>query len=230
MSLYRIMLVLVGLALLAGVNVATAAETDPEFAFKLGEYNRVNPKQSELFTRASRVMSGDLYDANNKAVGDIDDVLIAREGNIYGVQTSLDRIIPGGPSLTLSFSVMDMNAVTGGYRMNQTAKDLEAAYPNLFASIETASGPDSGVLSVRSLINADVKAENGVKIGKVEDVIFESDSSRVHSLMVRVNYKTIRGKSVAVPIDAPKYTEGSYGRPDVILTNVEADTLLEFAY
>lgn len=100
--------------------------------------------------------------------------------------------------------------------------------PQLLSNIATAAGPESDNLSVKNLIGASVESENGTRIGKVEDVIFERNGSHVHSLLVRVNYKSVRGESVALPLDVPHYEQK--GRSlNVILSSSDAQTLVDFA-
>lgn len=202
--------------------------SDPTFALTLGEYNRVNPKQSNLYTRGSRLTGGRVFDAHDRTIGDLDDIIIDNSGNIKALQSSLNRLPHGGADLSLDYSSLNIAPTNGGYKLNQTETQLADMMPQLLSSIATAAGPGSGALSVKDLIGASVQSEKGARIGKIEDVIFEQSGAHVYALLIRVNYKSVAGKSISVPMEAAQYEQ--QGRSlNVVLSGEKTQTLVDFA-
>lgn len=216
------------LMLLAMPLSAHAVEGDPSFALTLAEYNAVNPKQSDLFERGSRLTGGKVLDSQNKTIGDIRDIMIDEGGNIVAIDGALNRLKGGGVNLPLNYASLALTPVSGGYKLGQTARQVEDMLPQLLSDIQTSSGTQAQSLSVNRLIGAGVETEQGVRLGKIEDVIFESEGARIHSLLVRVNYKSVSGKSVAIPMNAVRYSYET-GRPQLTLTQAQAEALLAFA-
>lgn len=200
------------------------AEMDAAFSLTLAEYNAVNPKQSNLFERGSALAQGKILDSQNRSVGDIHDIMIDKNGTVVAVQTSLGRLGKGEVDLPLNYSQLAMFPVTGGYKINQTGNKMAEILPQLLADVQTAAGAGSDMLSLKRLIGMSVRSESGTRIGKVEDVAFQYEGARAHSLLVRVNYKAVAGKTVAVPLNAPRYEENG-----IVLTEAQSQALVEFA-
>lgn len=215
-------LLIVVLFLVAALPVR--AEIDTGFSMTLGEYNAVNPKQSKLFQRGSHIARGKVFDSQSRAVGEINDILIDKNGTVIAVQTAVGRFGKSTTELPLSYSGLAMFPVKGGYQVNQTNKQLAALLPELLSGVASASGSDDDTLSMRNLIGKTVRSQNGARIGKVEDVAFQYEGARAHSLLVRINYKTVAGRTVAVPLSAPSYTDH-----DIILSEAQVQTVMDFA-
>lgn len=71
----------------------------PTFALTLREYNQVNPKQSDLYTRGSRLTKGRILDSQNRTLGDIEDIVVNNSGSIESLQTSLNACPAGGEAI-----------------------------------------------------------------------------------------------------------------------------------
>lgn len=225
----KFVLYLLASLVLTAPTTVLAGQVDPAFALTLGEYNKVNPKQSDLYQRGSRLIQGRILDSQGRTLGDIQDIVFDRSGSIQGLQSSLNRLVGGSAPITLSYSSLGISPEKGsGYKLNESSKQVADLLPSLLSEVETAAGPADTSLSLNKLIGADVASENGTRFGKVEDVIFENNGSYVRSLLVRVNYKTVSGKSLAVPLQSAKYVSKDNGI-GVVFTSDQAETIVAFA-
>lgn len=112
--------------------------------------------------------------------------------------------------------------------MSYAEEQIEEYFPSLLADIETAAGSTADSISIKSLIGSNVYDDEGRRIGKIEEVMFSERGDRAEAILIRVNYKIVRGETVAVPFSMPEYTPDG-NRFKVSMSNQEAETILEFA-
>lgn len=224
----RLFGIIIGFAMVLAFSPVSYAQDSTGFTPALEMLNRVNPKQNDQFTRATRIVGNDIRDNKSRTVGEVQDIVIDKEGNIVSIRSDLDRLNFGGPDLSLDYAELDMRPVSGGYALPMDDSNIQDIYPQLLASIATAAGDSSSLLSMDNLIGADIESADGRRIGRVEDVLFDRTGSRAEALMVRVNYRAVRGKSVAVPLNMPQYVPTG-GRPEVVISAAQADALLNLA-
>lgn len=202
-----------------------AAGLDPYYD-TLAEYNRIKPKQNPQWETANRTLKSKVHDNKNKVIGDLQDIVVSENGSIDSLNVDLNRLQLG--EINLNYNELNVTASPRSYALGYDDDRIADIYPEILASIGTAAGEGAAGISIESLIRSDVKADDGRRIGKVEDVMFSANGDRVTALLVRVNYKTIRGESVAIPFSSVEYRpKGS--RYEVLLADPQADTILEFA-
>lgn len=222
---------LIALLLLYTLPAAAQETGDANFALSLAEYNAVNPKQSDLYMRGSRVLDGRVFDAQNRVLGEVQDVVFDTGGNIVSIQADLSRISRGQSDLPLNYSALQIRAVQGGYLLAQATatNKLEDVMAQILSSSSPASGNAvQGLLGTADLIGSPVASDRNVRIGVVEDVVFQSGGAQVYALLLRINYKSVSGKSVAIPVKSAQYARNGV-RYNVMLSEAQAQTLLDFA-
>lgn len=192
------------------------------------DMNRIKPMQNPNWERSASVMKSRIQDRKNKVMGDLEDITIDTSGNIKSLRVDLDRL-QLGTDIVLNYD--DMNIRSGGraYILGFEEEQLQEFYPQILASIETASGENSDRISVRNIINSDVMAADGRRIGKVEDVMFDELGSVVEALVIRVRYRMVGGESVAIPFSMAEYKPDRGNRYNVTLSNADADSVLSIA-
>lgn len=219
------------LAFFVSLPSAAAAQDfpDPVFALELGEYNQTDPTQNDRYTRGSRLLGGKILDSQGRTLGGIADILIDDSGGLHAIDASLNRMGAHSANLPLDVSTLKIKPVQGGYQLAQNTNQVKSMMPQLLANVEAAAGATAnGLLSVRKLIGGGVFSEKGPRLGTVEDVIFSYGGGRAHSLLLRVDYRTVMNKRVAIPLSAGTFNPGNL-RTDVILPSPRAQTVVEFA-
>lgn len=105
---------------------------------------------------------------------------------------------------------------------------IKEIFPEILANIDTAAGDSASSISVKNLIGANIRADDGRRIGKVGDVMFSKNGDRVTALLANISYRTIRGETVALPFSSVEYLPKGTGF-EILLADQQADTVLEFA-
>ena len=203
------------------------AQTGNRLYDSLNFLNRQKPLQNPRFQRADQVLKNRILDRSNRVVGEVNDILLTSNGDISTLNVELDRLRVRG-DVFLGYSQMRMRSVTRAYTLNIDDDQLKDLVPSLLNNIETASGNGSDVFSLRKLDGARLVAEDGRRLGKIENVLFSDNAGRAQALYVDLNYRSVRGEKIAIPFSTPRYV----AKPrsfDVVLKNDEADAILEYA-
>lgn len=213
------------LAVMAWSPAAYSAGLDPYFD-TLNTLNRIKPAQNPQWEGSNKTLKSSILNRKNKVIGNLNDIVLTPAGAIASLSVDLDRLHLG--KTALNYRDLQITAASRAYIMDYDDKQIEDFYPELLANIETASGDTSDSISVDLLLRSDVVADDGRRIGKVEDVLFTKRGDRAEALLVRVNYKTVGGESVAIPFGSANYVSKGT-RFEVKLEDEQADTILEFA-
>ncbi|MFP4313119.1 MAG: PRC-barrel domain-containing protein [Alphaproteobacteria bacterium] len=192
----------------------------------LNDYNEIKPKQNPHWERSSETMKSRILDNKNKVIGELNDIILTPSGAIAFLNVELDRLQLG--DVFLNYNEMAINASARSYALGYEDDQIEEFYPQLLANIETAAGDDNDRIGVDNLIGSDVTDESGRRIAKVEEVMFSDSGQRAEALLLRVNYKSVRGENVAIPFSSFEYIQDG-SRFDVRITQEQADTVLQFA-
>ena len=191
--------------------------------------NSYRPEKSAKHERSSEVLNDRILDSSNRVVGNVNDVILSRNGSIKLIDTDFDRLKLGTDSLIVSYDDLNIRPVSNGYKMAYTDDQIEEIFPSLLAGIATASGDDSRAsFSLKKLVGASVKARDGRKLGKIEDVLFDSLGGRAELIFVSMTHKSLRGEGVAVPFNVAKY-ETTSTAVTATVPNFMADAMIEFA-
>jgi sporulation protein YlmC with PRC-barrel domain len=210
------------LSLAAG---ASAQSLDPYYE-TLAQYNSIAPKQNPQWEGAESTMKSNIQDNKNKVIGDLKNIIVSENGSIQSLEVDLNRIQLGATSL--NYRELQIKSSARSYALAMDDKRIKEVFPEILAGIDTAAGDSTSSISVKNLVGADIRADDGRRIGKVDDVMFSRNGDRVTALLVNVKYKTIRGETIALPFSSVEYLPKGTGF-EVLLADQQADTVLEFA-
>jgi len=212
----------IGITFTAG---ASAQGLDPYYE-TLAQYNRIAPKQNPQWESASSTIKSSIQDSKNKVVGDLNNIIVSDNGSIQALEVNLNRIQLG--SASLNYRELQIKSSARSYALNMDDSRIKDVYPEILASIDTAAGDSASSISIKNLIGSYIRADDGRRIGKVSEIMFTDRGDAAAALVVDVNYKTIRGETIALPFSSVEYLPKGNGF-EVLLADQQADTVLEFA-
>lgn len=195
---------------------------------KLSEMNRLKPLQNPRYKQSENILNSRIIDQHKKVVGEIQDALIdvGQNGKITSLLVEFDRLHLRQP-VFLNYEALGISTTTNGYQIQASANDLSERYPELLANIQTASGEDGDILSLSSIMGRTVRTSKGLKIGSVQDILFNKSGASVKAAYLNISYKTLRNKGVAVPLDVLEFTTKN-GYVNVAIDQRYADTIITF--
>ena len=202
------------------------AQDSTSSAQLVAEYNRMQPLQNPDYKRAEEVTKRKVLDGKSRVIGQVQDVIIARNGSINSLKASFDRLQLDTP-VFLNYRTLDIRPAGRGYALRVSDDQIVDLYPTLLAEVETASGAEDDNLSVSKLLGADVFANDGRAIGLVKDILFASDGNRAEALYIDMTYGVLRGKSVAIPLKTATF--GNNGIKNTAqISNELAEAMISF--
>jgi sporulation protein YlmC with PRC-barrel domain len=205
---------------------AVAEEYAPAYD-TIVKMNRIQPLQNPDLSKSADIINRRMLDRTNKVVGEVRDVLVSPNGSIEALNVDFNRLRLGAP-VYLNYREMSVQAASDSYIVGFADNQIETLYPELLANVATAAGGDVETLSVKNVLGAEVKAQDGRMIGVVDDVLFSSNGDRADSLLINNKAGLMRGKTVAIPFGMADFAALNTGNT-IILENPEADALLNFA-
>lgn len=224
MRLYLILSVVLSVFAMSLFNTAVAQSTD--YMASLEKLNRINsyrPEQSPRHERSREIFSDRVLDRTNKVVGEVRDLILTRNGSIAHLDVEFDRLRLTTDRLVVNYPQLGIRPVSNGYKMSYTDDQIIELVPELLANIETAAGEDSDSYSLKKIIGSRVRAKDGRKLGKVEDVLFDSLGGRAEFLLVEMTQRSVRGELVAIP-----FSEARYGKK-IQVKDSFADAMIAYA-
>lgn len=204
---------------------ASAQGLDPYYE-TLAQFNSIPAKQNPQWESTNDTLKSKIQDNKNKVIGDLNNIIVSESGMIQSLEVNLNRIQLGAANL--NYRELQVKPSARAYSLAMGDSRIKEVFPEILANIDTAAGDSASSISVRNLIGSDIRADDGRRIGKVEDVMFSNNGDRVTALLANINYRTTRGKSVALPFPSVEYLPKGNGF-DVLLADQQADTILEFA-
>lgn len=201
---YSGLLALVILLMLPHTSVQAQSQGFSRTLDRLSAMNRINPLQNRDFERSDKVLNRDIQDRKNKIVGMVKDINVQRNGTIETINADFDRLRLSN-EVPLNFSELNVRSREDSYVLNLDASDIEDFYPQLLANIDTASGDGVETISVKRIVGSELVAEDGRRIGRVDQVLFNSNGSRVDGLFVELSKGGKRGDTAAIPFRAARF-------------------------
>ncbi|MCF8496210.1 MAG: PRC-barrel domain-containing protein [Alphaproteobacteria bacterium] len=202
------------------------AETYGNLGEALRGMNRIKPLQHPSYDRAQEILGRRILDDKKRVIGEVNDVILMRSGNIASLMVRFDRLRLADPVM-VNYHDMGGKPVSKGYSLAFTGREIEERFPEMLANIETAAGADSDVVSLKTLPGTSVQSADGRNIGKIEDVLFAADGERAEALYINISYGTLRGQAVAIPFSLGQLQEVQ-NTPALVLSNADADTVMAF--
>ena len=193
----------------------------------LNSVNTPRPDQSGDYERTRDVISGKVTDTRNKVVGDVKDVILNENGSVKALYVDFNRLRMGNTAIYVDFRDFRTQPTSGGYKIGYTQDQLEEIFPSLLANMESAAGGEN-THSARKLVGKDVRNESGRKIGKVNDVLFNSNGGRAELLYIAMIAGALRGKNVAIPFNRADYKATNRG-VKITVSDDQAKAMVEYA-
>jgi len=194
---------------------------------QLSQLNRINPLQNPEYEQGSKVINRKIVDRKNKVVGRVEDIIVNKNGTLASIKTDLDRLRLGS-SVHLNYRNMRIRTVSNAYALNMDSGEIADFYPQLLADIETASGDGADSFSMKKIIGASLRAKDGRRLGKVENVLLGSNGAVVRAVYAKLAYGTQRGDTIAVPFRNVNFASKN-GRLSGTINNDVADAMLKIA-
>ena len=199
--------ILICLLLVIGFNTPVLAKDRIRFGEKpytqnidqLKRINNYRPEQSARHMRARKILGSRMLDSTNRVVGEVNDLILDRSGSINMMDIDFNRMRLDTKSLMIGYGDMRVRPATNGYKMGQTDDEVKAMLPELLNNMETASGKNTKVLSLKKLLGSDLYNQDGDRIARIEDVLFSSTGSRAELLYIQMKERTVRGEEFAIP-------------------------------
>ena len=194
----------------------------------INQLNEIKPLQNPGYESADEVLKRRVLDQKNKVVGDVKDVILKDNGSISHLQIDFNRLRLGS-EVYVNYRDLNARPSTNGYMFGFSGDQIKTLYPTFLADMETASGENDESFSLRKVLGSQVVADDGRKLGVVEDVLFSSDGSRAEAYYITMQINPVRGHTIAVPIGMGRLESGMvFGRRLVIGDN-EADAMIDYA-
>lgn len=210
--------------LMVSAHVADA-QSNTRIFDSLNYLNRSKPLQNPQFDRADDVLDHHILDGNNRVVGEVEDILLDGNGTVTSLNVELDRLHIRD-NVFLNFNQLRIRTLAGSYALNIADDQIEEMLPTLLNNMSVAAGNEN-IFSLEKITEARLVAEDGRRLGKVDDVLFANDSARARALHVVLNYKSVRGEKLAIPFNLGRY-QSKADVVEVVLNNTDADNILKF--
>ncbi len=194
----------------------------------LSDLNRIAPLQRPEWDSTNDILGRKIIDNKMKVVGTAKDILLSPNGNIVSMNIDFDRLRLGAP-IYVDYSTLNMRPTSNGYAMDFEAQQIADIYPSLLAEVATAAGTDEDTVSLDRLRGLEVWAEDGRRIGALNDVLFGGDGNRAEALYVSMTYGTLRGETIAIPFNQGKVREVSAQRRMYIPDDM-ADAMIAYVH
>ncbi len=199
-----------------------------QFEAKINKINRLKPLQNPRYELSKDILARSIVSRQNRVVGDVHDVLIdLNGGTVTTLLTDFDRLHLRQP-VFLNYEAMNIAPTNDGYKLEFTEDSLEELYPSLLANIKTASGSEGNIFSLTSILGRDVLTSDHLKIGKIQDVLFDQTGTAVKSAYLNIDYKTIHDEGVAIPFESLSFKKHHDGRAVAIISKAHADAVINF--
>lgn len=220
-------LVIIALIAITSAPSIGAAQSNNRAIEQLSDLNRISPLQNPEFERADKVIDRKIIDRKNKVVGNVNDIILNKNGTIASIRTDFDRLRLGN-DINLNYRSLRIRTVSNGYSLPMDSDEIADFYPQLLADIETASGDGSSSFSVKNLLGTTIRASDGRRVGKVNNILFGANGGIASAIYVEISHGTQRGDTVAVPFRSVDF-DTQRGRLRGTVSPKFADAMLQIA-
>jgi sporulation protein YlmC with PRC-barrel domain len=191
----------------------------------LAEINRIAPLQNPEYRRTKEILGRKMLDGSHRVVGEVQDVIFARNGSIISLLVNFDRLRLGTPAY-LNYNTLDIKPAGNGYAIAINNEEIEKVYPQILAQTETAAGTEDDI-ALSKAIGTDVMAADGRAVGRIDDILFGSNGERAEAIYVKMTTGVLMGKAVAVPIKSVTFGNNT-GKPTALVSNDMANAMIAY--
>ncbi len=190
------------------------------FEEKMKEFNSTKA----FLTESRKLFAGQVSDNEDRAIGEIKDIIIAEGGEVLGVMAVLGRLSMG--NAYLNAQDMKLEGAQKGYKIGFSGDDVKKIFiemPN-----KPPQSPEGKILSAKALYKQDVITLKGDSFGEIVDILFSEDAMRVEAVLTEVNFGPVRKTLVAVPVEALSFSQ-KRTKPIFTIDSKMAAKVMDFA-
>lgn len=215
--------------LLVGSSVASAQEMSAidivKFQKDLSELNRISPLQNPAYESSQDILDRRILSSANKVMGEVQDVLLTKDGDVSFLLVSFDRLRLGA-AVYLDYAKLEIQNVSNGYRLGFDEDEMVQLYPDLPKDIKTLSGVEN-LHGLNTLLDQLVVTSDHKTIGTVQTLLFDDGGDYVRSVYLNIRFNNIRDYGIAVPLSALVITP-TKGALNVRIDQKYADQVVAF--
>ncbi len=188
----------------------------------LREHNRLKPMQNPKYEHGTDVLDRRVMDQTKKAIGQVEDVIVSSTGDIRYLKVNFDRISLRKTAY-LDYTQMNIGANNDGYALSLREEDIKDLFPKFIRKIT----PHGEQISLTEIIGKEIRDSNKIRLGVIEEILFDEFGSKVEHLYIKINHGLIRDAGLAIPFKAVDF---DYRNGYVYLTIDKAFSDIAFDY
>lgn len=179
---------------------AVSTEKKASFKEQISSLNRLKPLQNPQNQRAAEVLSYRIIDRENKIIGQVEDIVLNKDGAVDQLVVDLDRLRVKEP-VSLGYQEFNFKKSSNGYQLSMSKDEIMAQSDQLLAKIETAAGEDVSGIHLKEVLGKPVLNDRNRKIGDISEVLFDTEGKQVQAFLLKVKYRSAKN-DIAVPFSA----------------------------
>lgn len=192
------------------VSLPSAAQEEEEkkpltpitFLEYLREHNRLKPLQNPKHEHGKDILDRRIMDLTKKAIGEVEDVIVSKDGKIRYLKINFDRISLR-KSVYLDYGQMNIGANNDGYTLSLRQEDIK----DLFPKFERKITVHSDNISLQGIIGKEIRDTNKIRLGTISEILFDEFGSKVEQIYVTVSYGMIRDAGLAIPFESVSFDD-----------------------
>lgn len=193
---------------------------------QLEQSNKTNIWQNAGTQRARDVLADRIVDEKSKVIGEVRDLILGPSGTIEQIDAEFNRLRLG--RINVGFSQLSLKGVPSGYQSDFNEDQIADMLPTILSGVETAAGNEN-IVSLKRILGAPLKSQNGDVLGKVEDVLFESNGAYAEYVRVTLTHRGLKRGTLVIPYSMVNIRPGNENTADVSVPVDMALAMNEFA-
>lgn len=174
---------------------------------ELDKIDAARPLRSAKYKDAKDMLSARILDETNRVIGEVDDIILDRNGAITQLTVDFDRLRLGIGPLNINYNDMRTRKATNGFKLGYSNNEIRARVPQILADMETASGENEDTYSLKKLIGQPIYNTKSAKLGEIEEILFDQVSGRAKFMALKLSEKSVRGKTALIPFSEARYQD-----------------------
>lgn len=210
---------------------ATAQDNLAQFENRLNGLNQTQITLSPRYKTDFEVFAMRVLDSNRQLVGRVEDIKLDDSGAMVGLVSEINNV--GRKNRTVEnevFEVVTYQGITNSFEIPLGFDATEDTSPEVLAAIAPAAGGQGSILSLRAMIDADVRNDGGRWLGKVKNIVFDNEARRIEAIVIDDVPGARRYQEIALPFDPEQVKVVSdYGRIEFRVEAAAAKLVTDFA-
>ena len=174
--------------------------TSITFLDYLREHNRIKPMQNPKYEHGTDILDRRIMDQTKKAIGQVKDVVVSTDGKIRYLKIDFDKISLR-KEVYLDYHQMNVGANNNGYTLSFRKEEIKGLYSKFTRQIT----PHSDQISLVSIMGKEIRDTNKIRLGTIDEILFDEFGSKVEQIFIKVNYGLIRDAGLAIPFESVEF-------------------------